>query len=292
MPLPAYVRLDTDDDSVVLRSEAPVHSDPIHLNEWTLGYPEARQVSAALIGRSGTRNSTEFHGSSTVDMRLRLRGENRHVMAEQLRRMCGPRSRPVLTVSEPGWGSQRRMELVADGLSYTLGTRAAAYLEVELTFINPLGMMESADEFEFTLTPFSSSAGRTYPREYPWEYEAATGSGPTAVRVDGDAPSKPVFRLYGSQRDPKITNLATGQYLRLAPYTIPSGTYVEIDPCNPLTGGPTILLNGEFHGSVYNALDPTSTWFDLQPGLNYLTASAENASSTSRAIVRYRDYWL
>lgn len=107
------------------------------------------------------------------------------------------------------------------------------------------------------------------------------GAGDTANNAGTDE-THPQTRIYGSMRNPVLTNLTTGEHLAWTDLDIADGDYVLIDH---YTG--TVTLNGV--QPLYAGLDVVeSDFFALIPGDNQLVISAFSFGVNARAEVSWR----
>ncbi len=105
-------------------------------------------------------------------------------------------------------------------------------------------------------------------------------SGTASVTNAGTFPTYPVITLTGPLTNVTLTNQTTGEVLTIA-LTIASGDTLTIDFLNK-----TVLLNGT--ASRYFA--KSGTWWQLQPGANSISFTAQSGSGS--ASVAWRDAWL
>jgi len=109
------------------------------------------------------------------------------------------------------------------------------------------------------------------------------------VENAGDVECPILIRFYGETINPKITNVTTGEYIRIVK-TIAVGDYVEV---NTAFGSKTVIISES--GSITNAtmyLDLLSTFFQLAPGNNEIKFTDEGAAVGSSAVITYRNRYI
>ena len=115
-------------------------------------------------------------------------------------------------------------------------------------------------------------------------FGAPVSGGRLIVSNDGTYATTPSITLYGPLLAPKITKLSTGEYISLY-VTVDAGSAVELD-----FRYHTVNLDGV---SRYDTLDPTSTWFSLDPGdteIQFTHVDVYNA--TAQMNLTYRSAWV
>jgi hypothetical protein len=121
------------------------------------------------------------------------------------------------------------------------------------------------------------SSGVPMPHALPIGF-ARTGGEATVSNV-GNGNVFPTLRIYGPVTNPHIKHAGLNIDLGLA-YTIPSGSYVDIDMKEE-----TILLNGT--GSLLSTMSG-NFWY-LVPGNNSITFSADTYDAAAYTLITYRN---
>lgn len=111
-----------------------------------------------------------------------------------------------------------------------------------------------------------------------WIY---SGQSPTSVVNSGTTAVPPIFTINGASQNPTITNVGTGQSLKVNVTTSP-GDVLVID-----ANTKSVVLNG---GNINGLLDPGSSWFYIQPGSNMLSFNQVLTNSTAVTISWYNAY--
>lgn len=277
------VRLYDGTTTLWLRTVTPVGTDPIIARSYDLTSAAPRVNTQPYAGRSGVNDLTEFHDGATFQTNLVIRdlgGLTRHQWVDQLRAMLQPRNRPYLYLQRDGWLTERRALVRGASLTNPVDRVSKARLEVSLQVEIPSGVLESATMSSDTIRPASAAAGRTYPQVFPFAYTAGDSGSVKIITTGageyGVAPTPAVMRYYGACTDPEVINQTLGETFALTGVTLSAGQYMEID-----MGNRTVLLNGDPALSYYSAIDfAVSTWWELQPGANLLTASAATTDAS------------
>ena len=132
-------------------------------------------------------------------------------------------------------------------------------------------------------TPSTSTGSAVYSFVYPIVYGASTYSVTADAINDGDQPAYPLsITVVGPVSTPKVTNVATGEYIEVA-RTIGAGeTLLIVYDKDTLT----VTHQGV---SVLNLVSATSTYFKLRPGSNPIMLSGSSISDGAYAVVSFRD---
>lgn len=153
---------------------------------------------------------------------------------------------------------------------------------MELIATDPLIYSDTLSSGMTTLE-VATVSGLTWPLSWPLSWGGSTQSGTINATNNGNTATPVVIRIDGPVTDPTIENVTTGSELSLS-ITVETGDFLLID-----SGQRSVLLNGT--ASRYSTLDPGSTWFDLEPGLN--TIRFAGASSTAGTLsITWRSAWL
>jgi hypothetical protein len=276
---------------VWLRPSQPSTNDAIFLQNSELPMAGPRVVDQPRAGASGRLDLTQYHDSTTFKADLVIQDDGtytRHQYIDILRQTAAPARRPYLYVLRDGWLSERRAALRGDAQTVVVDKLSAVRLVASIQFAVPDGVLEDTALSTAVIRPASSTVGRTYPKTYPWAYASANTSNALVVTSNGTVSTPPLLRLYGAFTDPVISNLTTGQRLKLTSVSLSDGQYLEIDMANR-----TIYLNSDPAQSYYSKLDfTTSTWWELQPGQNLITATATSLDASCELDLFWRDRWI
>lgn len=103
---------------------------------------------------------------------------------------------------------------------------------------------------------------------------------------DGDAPTPVVIEIFGPVQTPKVVNLETGEFIAVK---------------QPLLGNEKMIINTEFGNksvvivndrgeerNAFNYIDLNSTFFELQPGDNWIKFEAEVGADTATINIKFR----
>jgi hypothetical protein len=286
------VRL-VDGSTVIWLRPNPISStDAIFCSSHELTTPAPRTVTQPRSGRDGIDDLTTFHDDATFKAALLIQDDTvnsltRHQVADNLRAICAPAKRPYLYIQRDGWLSERRCQLRAEPHSYVVDSNAVQRLLVSLQFSVPDGVLEDVNQSSVVIRPVLATIGRTYTKAYPWSYVSGSGGINALVTSAGSVSTPPLIRIYGACTDPTIRNLTTEQELSLSGITLLDGQYLEIDVKNR-----NVYLNGDPSLSYYNTLDfTTSSWWELQPGINAISASTTSQDASCELDLFWMDRW-
>jgi hypothetical protein len=127
--------------------------------------------------------------------------------------------------------------------------------------------------------------GRTYYMTFNWTY-AAAGAGTASFTNSGNAPTRPLLRIYGVVTNPSII-LGSKRISLLG--TVSSGEYVEID----LSTRSITRVTGSIRSDAKNMIDPVGTqWFSLPAGANVLQLVAYSFDASARLDVIGRSAYV
>ena len=101
----------------------------------------------------------------------------------------------------------------------------------------------------------------------------------------GDAPTPVTIRFYGGAINPQFTNLSTGEFVRVK-WTVPADTVLEINTGYGKKSVTLIAADGT-RTNAFSHLDLESTFWQLVPGENKLTYSADGDTRTTEAEIIY-----
>lgn len=281
--VPASLTLYDDFDTIVIRPASPTAADPVVCTSWDLGAPSIRITSSPRASTDGTDDGAGFTGERAVTFDLKIFGDNAgtpYWYAERLAGMAHPARRPTLSVMRPTvdtGGDAWTMSLRGTPFSISYGRRAAALLEMQLSFNAPLGYLESPLR-EYTSSPASTvtATGVELPLTLPFTLGTGSGSDPAlSFWLDGTAPVAPVIAIYGPVTDPEVRN-SFGDRFKFVGLTLLTGQFVVVD----MDAG-TVRLGGDPGQSVYYLVDfSVSTFWRMPPGDNTVTYVAFSGQMT------------
>ena len=134
---------------------------------------------------------------------------------------------------------------------------------------------------------FSTASGSAvYPFSYGIVYGASTSSVSATADNTGDLPTFPVsINIYGPVNSPKITNLATGEFIEVT-------TNLATNANQLVIAYDKDSLSVERDGvSVLNQVTAASTFFKIQSGENILQLTGSSISGDAYATLSYRSAW-
>jgi hypothetical protein len=300
MRKPAELKLVNGADTIIVRPRSATGLDPVMCKQWDLGSPEARYTTVANPGSDGSTMSDGFVGSRTVTLDLVIMGgkdpvtgqiHDAYWYAAKLTAMTHPAATPVLKISrddELNAGRTWNMNLRGSPYSIAYGPKAAAMLELQLTFTCPLGLIEGPLLSVGTVDKASDDDAVTdlrFPATFPKTFGLVGATYPQlAIEVGGDTAVIPTVYISGPVTNPDVRS-GTDRF-RFDNFDIPAGQTVQID----MNAGAVRLGNTDGaivdDMNVYNAVDwSVSTFWRWLPGPHTLRFY----STTGSVTVQYRE---
>lgn len=301
---PAELRLHNGTEQVVIRPRRVGGRDPVICRTWDLGSPDVRYTSTPNPGADGVTETGGFLGSRTVTLELQIMGGLDPVTREEhdaywyvsrLIRMTHPAANPILSVSrydDLSAGKDEPWQMVLRGNPYSVvfGSRAAAVIELQLTFTCPGGQLES------TLRSFATrdvpedddlATDWIFPAVFPKGFGLMGATYPIlSIPVGGDSAVTPIVYISGPVKDPEIRG-DEGEVFAFDGLTLAGGETVQID-----MGTGDIRLGRVDSGviyddmSAYGAVDwGVSTYWTWAPGVHRLSY----LSTTGTVTVQFRE---
>jgi hypothetical protein len=290
---PAELVLVNGADRIAVRPRPATAGNPVMCKQWELSAADVRVTSVPVAGGDGVTESDAYMGARTVTLDLVILGgtdpitqldHDAYWYADTLARMAHPAARPTLRITRAmptGYGTGSygagqyggapqtwSIALRGNPFSIAYGRRAAAMLEMQLTFSWPSGYLE-ADPTTYTATLGTTTGRRdlTFPFTMPYAFGATGGSYPSAaITVGGDAEVRPIVYITGPVTNPEI-GAGTDRF-RFTDLTLAAGQTAEID-----MGAATIRISDPSRGSApdemsaYAAVDWTvSDFWTWPPG--------------------------
>lgn len=286
--IPASLVLVDDTDSITIRPSRAAHTDPIMCKQWDLGAPEVRAASSDRAGADGTIDRAGYTGSRTVVLDLQVFGDyvnSAYAYVERLTAMAHPSRRPRLRItrnSPEAYGQTWEMQLRGNPFTLAYGQRAAAMLELQLSFAAPLGYLEGDNQgYDSADVDAVADTGIALPLAMP----LATGTGGPenpylTLTVGGTAPVPPIVYIYGPATDPEVRTDDDERFV-FSGLVLDSGQFVQVD----MSAG-TVRLGGATDASVFHLVDFTlSTFWTWNPGVHVVRYIA----TSGRMAVHWRD---
>lgn len=276
--VPAALTLTDAYDTLTIRPAKATAADPIFCKQWDLGAPDVRVTSTPRVGFDGTYDGAAYTGARTVTFDLSIQGDGNgspYAYAERLAAFAHPARRPTLNISRAtvdGPGGTWTMSLRGNPFSISYGSRAAALLDMQLTFNAPDGyLLSPLRDYTSAVASTSVVGGFTAPETLPLILTPGSGTNPQiTLTVGGSAPVAPVIAIYGPVANPRITS-GTDEF-SFTGLTLGAGEYVVIDMPNG-----AVYRNGDASDSVYDLVNfATSTFWTFAQGartVKYLASS-------------------
>jgi hypothetical protein len=132
--------------------------------------------------------------------------------------------------------------------------------------------------------PTSTGLGTGFPIGFNLGFGGAVSGGFITAVNAGNFPSRPVVTLQGPADNPQITNLTTGQFIKLN-LALGATDYLTID-----FDAHSILLNGT--ASRRSSMSTLSQWWELPPGSSQLRWTSDNFYAGALMTVQFRSAWI
>lgn len=295
--LPAQLTLINGEDRVRIRPRPAHGANPIMCRSWDLGAPDVRYTSVPNPGADGVTESPGFLGSRQVTLDLQILGgadpitgvvHDAYWYAAKLTQMTHPSATPILQINridELTSGADWYMQLRGNPYSIAYTSRAAAMLEMQLTFICPGGFLESGLQ-SFTTIDITADDDIVTEWIFPAVFPKTFGLGNVTypqlnLVVHGDAAVSPIIYISGPVTNPEVISDGVDRF-KFDGLTLAAGETVGID-----MGSGNIWLGGVGSGqitddmSAYSAVDWTvSTYWVWAPGPHTVVYKATHGTVT------------
>lgn len=126
--------------------------------------------------------------------------------------------------------------------------------------------------------------GMTFPLRLPTRFSLA-GENQVNIFIQGDVGSPIKVEITGPATNPKLTNVMTGEYIRIKRALLSGDTLVITTDF----GRKRVEINGQ---NAFNYIDLTSTFFNLNPGDNILELTTEDINDDARVKISYKNRYL
>lgn len=130
----------------------------------------------------------------------------------------------------------------------------------------------------------TSGTGFTFPYTFPFTFGAGATGNTFQANNTGSFPTNPVATIQGPATNPGIQNVTLGLSV-IVNITLGATDSLVID-----FNARTITLNGQ--ASRRNALDPSSRWWSLNPGVNAIKFLGSGGSGGTLLTLAWRSAWL
>lgn len=290
---PAQLVLKNGADTIPIRPVPATAGDPVMCRTWDLGAPDVRYVSTPNPGADGVTESAGFLGSRQVTLDLQILGDSNpdyvnthdaYWYVNKLARMAHPWATPVLEITRGDETTRSeiwRMNLRANPYSLVYGKTSAAMVEIQLSFVCPLGLLEK--ELSLIPAPPPNIGARTdwvFPATFPKGFGTVGSIYPIlTLSVGGDAAIQPRIYLTGPAVNP---DMRSGEdRFRFNNLTLGVGETVKID----MATGDILINRGQSpipdDMSAYALVDWTvSTYWTWTPGIHQIIFYSETATAT------------
>ena len=262
--------------------------DGIAVTAYDPGFASHREVVEDNSDASGEYDTTRYHGPRVVTIDLRLLGDpiDRHRLRTAIAAYCRPDRRPALRWVSPHLGPVETVGRLTDLHASIPGAMRAFTARIVQRV--PTGLIRTTASRTATVRPGAGviQTGRTYSLTYNRVYPSGTVIGSASIIVGGNAPVKPIIRIYGPITNPDLTLSSGGRWKFTL--VVAAGDFLEIDVENR-----TVYLNANSTLTRYNYMDfATLNWSGLQPGAQTGSLDGSSVDSNTQATLEWRDSWL
>lgn len=291
---PAALTLVNRKEQIRLRPDVAGPDDPIMCQAWDLGAPDLRYTSVPNPGADGITESAGFLSARTVTFDLQIVGgydpitgltRDAYWYANRLVTMTHPNAEPKLLIRRNDETTHMEiweMRLRGNPYSITYTRRAAALLELQLSFTCPSGVLDGPIRIKSTPTASGSGIHEwVFPAKFPKMFGASDDLYPLmSIDVEGDLDVYPIIYIAGPCTDPEV-RADTTDVFRFEGLTLTTGQTVQID-----MGSGNIRLGTSDGGvtddmSAYGAVDWTvSTYWTWKPGQHALRFMSTTGTAT------------
>ncbi len=152
---------------------------------------------------------------------------------------------------------------------------------------DPTIFSEDLNQASTQTADFSAATGTAiFSHTFPLIFGASTSSVSVDANNVGDLPTYPVsINIHGPVNSPKITNLATGEYIEVTVNLAGTGNELVIAYDKDSL---VVTLDGI---SVINQVTAASTYWKLQPGSNIISLTGSSVSTDAYATVSFYSAW-
>lgn len=248
--------------------------------------PDVRTQDIPRPSQHGDYTGPDYLAARTITLALQLRADSPDALRQatlDLRNACQPQQ-DVAPLTFTTWGVMFQAKVRKRALPYD-ATFLDRFGTAAIEFYCPDPTIYSATQYSLATTAYSPSAGRTYPRTFPYTYGSTGTSGRITATNSGAAPSYPQLRIDGPVANPSIEQTNVSGSL-IFDATLQAGDYLTVD-----TRTRAVLLNGSTPRR--NWLRGGAVWPLLLPGSNDLvyrgSALAGSPGQASLLTVTWRD---
>lgn len=280
-----------------------------------IGFPEMRAVVENVTDANGTTDSTQYYGARPFTMAIGVAPElvawapdetlpftlpvllpgsglptspsSNLSLVDALRAYMRPGMRPVIRFKLAGSDELRQVSVRADQSSFIDQYVNDEFMVITCGWRVPSGVIESATAYSLSAFP-ATKPNRSYSWSHPRVYPAAGNLRSVAADNAGTEYVDPLVRFFGPLTGPAITHLSAGKTLRLTRnggVSLVDGEYVDVD----FRSRTVVKSDGT---NLYNRLDTPAQWWQLVPGNNDVSFSADTWTGAAHAEVIYRSAWI
>lgn len=261
-----------------------------------LGWPEAREVAAAVQQVDGTVDATSRYGARAVTVNLGVVDTDGQTWNQALARLglfMHVSLRPTLVFTVDAVEYRMTVVPVTGSAPFEFPTHTRA----QLAFRAPDPYLHGATQTVLTAGAQAGTNGRTYPWEPPRIYPITNAIGGEVEAFNaGNAPVWPVVTIWGplTAAGFSLTNTATGETFKMLGTTgsgtlnLEVGQRLVIDMRER-----TVRVNGDRDSPRFSFIDFTSSsWLHLHPGENLLRFVTDTGGLEATVAIEWSDPYL
>jgi hypothetical protein len=261
------------------------------VEQFDLGFPTVRAVTAALPTRDGDYDSTALVGPRTVTIAgsaVPSTAGSRQAALGLLAYWAQPRLRPRLVYVVDADQPARYLGLRGAALAAPMSNPTVSAFTV--SWVTPDPVAYSTATHTATISPPATAAGRAYNLTFNRHYPTSFGGSGVGYAVNnGQYQTWPILRIDGPCTNPQVLWVTPpGGAVVFTGLTLTAGHYLLVD-----THAQTVYEDGDPTANRYSYLDFVNTrWAPLPPGQTTLRFNPATFSTPCLLTVTWPDAWL
>lgn len=250
------------------------------------GGPEVTVLSSTVPGVDGAFVQGIRQETRQVKCFVHVKGENRADMYAKrfaLAKLLAPTPEPGYLYYINDFTVQRIKAIPTSSPDFT--DRIHDYSRAEITFYCPSPHWEDPEEKSGYMAWLDE--GFTFPFEFNIQFASLANK---ADIINNGSVAAPVeITITGPATNPTIRNNTTGEYIRLSTILRED----EILTIYTQRGAKRVTITRKGGGAedAYHYIDPTSTFWQLQPGRNALEYQSDDESELTQVEIRYHELY-
>lgn len=202
----------------------------------------------------------------------------------QLMRVCDARAAPGM-LAVTAYGRTRRIPAYVDMAPAIIEDTSLDWLSYQVSFSCPSPFWQSMEDMSMELA--TTSGGLRWPLKLPARFALVAATRQHIVSNPGTAVCPVSMEFAGGAINPTLTNVTTGETLRVR-RQVPASATLVIDTT---LGHKRAYLRDNETGAITDAmgyLDLNSVFWSLQPGDNSVAYDADDGAQAARVSIRWR----